>query len=206
MNKTIAMTAAGLLLSSAAAMAQTPATPSQQPNTPPAMNATPLRQEMTQSLQKSGFTDVKVVPDSFFVQAKDKSGNPVSMLISPNSVTELVDAANQGNASAPGSQAGTPFVSNAGGDMLSSKLIGTDVHNATNQDIGTIKDVAVKSGRVQAYVLSVGGFLGMGDHYVAVSPQALTINYDTNSKAPHATMNTTEAQLRAAPAFQYANG
>jgi hypothetical protein len=206
MNKTIAMTAAGLLLSSAAAMAQTPATPSQQPSTPPAMNATPLRQEMTQSLQKSGFTDVKVVPDSFFVQAKDKSGNPVSMLISPNSVTELVDAANPGSASAPGSQAGTPFVSNAGGDMLSSKLIGTDVHNATNQDIGTIKDVAVKSGRVQAYVLSVGGFLGMGDHYVAVSPQALTINYDTNSKSPHATMNTTEAQLRAAPAFQYANG
>ena len=103
-------------------------------------------------------------------------------------------------------QNGSPFVANAGADMLSSKLIGTDVHNSTNQDIGTIKDVAVKDGRVQAYVLSVGGFLGMGEHYVAVAPRALTIGYDANTRAIHGTMNVTQAELRAAPAFQYANG
>ena len=34
-----------------------------------------------------GFTDVKVVPDSFLVSAKDKQGYPVTMLIGPNSLT-----------------------------------------------------------------------------------------------------------------------
>ena len=43
----------------------------------------------------------------------------------------------------------------------------------------------------------------MGDHYVAVAPQALNINYDSGSKTPHATLDATQAQLKAAPAFQY---
>ena len=108
------------------------------------MNATPLRQDLADSLKKSGFTDVKVVPDSFFVQAKDKSGNPISMLISPNSVTEMtnVPIGVAGGASANG-QTGSTFVASAAGDTLSSKLVGTDVHNSANQDIGTIKDVAM---------------------------------------------------------------
>jgi hypothetical protein len=210
MTKTLAITAAGLLLCSAAAIAQTTGTTSTTPDkssaTPPALNATPLRQEMADSLKKAGFTDVKVVPDSFFVQAKDKSGNPVAMLINPNSMTELVGATTQADAATPGSQNGGTFVSSTEGDMLSSKLIGADVHNSTKQDIGTIKDVAMKGGMVQAYVLSVGGFLGMGDHYVAVAPSALTIQYDAASKTTHATMNATQAELRSAPSFQFANG
>ena len=38
-----------------------------------------------------------------------------------------------------------------------------------NKNIGKIKDIALNQhGRAQAYILSVGGFLGVGDHYVAV--------------------------------------
>ena len=209
--KTLSMTVGGLFLFSVAAMAQT--TPSASAQQPQANgNGTSLRQEMTDNLKQAGFTDVHVAPDSFFVQAKDKSGNPVAMLVGPNSVTELVDAMPQNGAARTGAHAngamqnGSPFVANAQSDLLGSKLIGTDVRNSTNQDVGTIKDLAMKNGLVQAYVVNVGGFLGMGDHYVAVAPEALTISYDAKAKAVHATMNTTQAELRSAPAFQYANG
>ncbi len=77
------------------------------------------------------------------------------------------------------------------------------MHNNTNQDIGTIKDVAYSGTGVKASIVGVGGFLGMGDHYLAVSPSAIHVIYDTNAKTWHATMNTTADQLKAAPEFKY---
>lgn len=87
--------------------------------------------------------------------------------------------------------------------MLSAKVVGTKVNNNASQDIGTIKDVAYNGTSIKAYILGVGGFLGMGDHYVAVSPSAITVDYDSKSKEWHATMNTKEDQLKAAPEFKY---
>jgi sporulation protein YlmC with PRC-barrel domain len=55
------------------------------------------------------------------------------------------------------------------GEWRSSKLIGVDVYNEANEKIGAIQELIVdKSGRVENIVLGVGGFLGMGEHYVAV--------------------------------------
>jgi sporulation protein YlmC with PRC-barrel domain len=55
------------------------------------------------------------------------------------------------------------------GEWRSSKLIGIDVYNEANEKIGAIEDLIVdKSGRVENVILGVGGFLGMGEHYVAV--------------------------------------
>ena len=51
-----------------------------------------------------------------------------------------------------------------------SKLAGVDVYNEANEKIGDINDVILdKSGKVANVILGVGGFLGMGEHYVAVS-------------------------------------
>ena len=55
------------------------------------------------------------------------------------------------------------------GEWRSSKLIGVDVYNEANEKIGAIEDLIVdKSSRVENVILGVGGFLGMGEHYVAV--------------------------------------
>jgi sporulation protein YlmC with PRC-barrel domain len=55
------------------------------------------------------------------------------------------------------------------GEWRSSKLIGLDVYNDANQKIGAIEELIVdKSSKVENVVLGVGGFLGMGEHYVAV--------------------------------------
>ena len=49
----------------------------------------PLRQQVRDNLAKAGFTDIRVMPTSFMVRAKDQSGNPVMMVINPDSFTEV---------------------------------------------------------------------------------------------------------------------
>jgi sporulation protein YlmC with PRC-barrel domain len=55
------------------------------------------------------------------------------------------------------------------GDWRASKLVGLSVYNDNNESIGSINDLLTdKSGNIKAAVISVGGFLGMGAHLVAV--------------------------------------
>jgi len=57
----------------------------------------------------------------------------------------------------------------AKGEWQSSKLIHMNVYNAQNEKIGDIKELMLdKSGKVEDVVIGVGGFLGMGEHDVAV--------------------------------------
>lgn len=60
------------------------------------------------------------------------------------------------------------------GQWRASKLVGVNVYNEANEKIGDINDVIVdKSGKVDLVVLGVGGFLGAGEHYVAVPMERL---------------------------------
>ena len=87
---------------------------------------------------------------------------------------------------------------------MSSKVVGLDIYNTDNKDIGQIKDIALNgNGRSQAYIVSVGGFLGLGEHYVAVNPSAVKVSYNEQDKKWHASMNATADQLKAAPEFKY---
>src|ERR1700743_2555161 len=56
------------------------------------------------------------------------------------------------------------------GEWRASKLVGVNVYNDANEKIGDINDVILdKAGKVENVILGVGGFLGMGEHYVAVA-------------------------------------
>jgi hypothetical protein len=55
------------------------------------------------------------------------------------------------------------------GDWRTSKVVGLNVYNDQNQNVGSINDLLTdKTGSIKAVVLSVGGFLGMGSRYVAI--------------------------------------
>jgi hypothetical protein len=87
--------------------------------------------------------------------------------------------------------------------VLSSKLIGLAVQDGANDKVGEIKDLALQNGRLFGYILSVGGFLGMGEHYVAVQPGSIGLTWDHSSEKWKATINATKDQLKAAPEFKY---
>ena len=55
------------------------------------------------------------------------------------------------------------------GEWRASKLVGVNVYNQANEKIGDINDVILdKSGKASKVIIGVGGFLGMGEHNVAV--------------------------------------
>src|SRR3954463_3849458 len=55
------------------------------------------------------------------------------------------------------------------GQWRASKLKGLDVYNNSNEKIGDIREVLLnRDGKVEAVVIGVGGFLGLGEHDVAV--------------------------------------
>src|SRR2546430_15206182 len=54
-------------------------------------------------------------------------------------------------------------------EIRASKMIGSSVYDVQNRNIGTVKDLVLsKAGAVDAVVIDVGSFLGMGGKYVAV--------------------------------------
>jgi sporulation protein YlmC with PRC-barrel domain len=55
------------------------------------------------------------------------------------------------------------------GDWRTSKVVGLSVYNSKDENIGSISDLLMdKSGNIKAAVIGVGGFLGMGEHLVAI--------------------------------------
>jgi sporulation protein YlmC with PRC-barrel domain len=83
--------------------------------------------------------------------------------------------------------------------MGANTLIGNDVYNLKNEDLGDIKEIMLdmRTGRVSYAVLSFGGFLGMGEKLFAVPWNALTL--DTQNK--RFTLNVEKDRLESAPGF-----
>ena len=87
-----------------------------------------------------------------------------------------------------------------GRGLRTSKVVGMTVVNDANETLGTIDDLIVMPNETVPYaVLSVGGFLGMGSHYVVV-PYATLETRDKKMLLPHATKDS----LKALPVFKYA--
>ena len=55
------------------------------------------------------------------------------------------------------------------GNWRASKLVGLSVYNEKNESVGSISDMLTdKNGKIVAVVIGIGGFLGVGEHLVAV--------------------------------------
>ena len=76
-------------------------------------------------------------------------------------------------------------------EIRASKMIGSAVYDMQNQKIGSVDDVILnKDGKVDAVVIDVGSFLGMGGKSVAVEPNELKT--DNN----RLTLDRTKEQLK----------
>lgn len=82
---------------------------------------------------------------------------------------------------------------------IKKSVIGSNVVNAQNEDLGKIEDVVADatSGRIAYAVLSFGGFLGMGDKYFAIPWEALRFNLNDKSVM----LNVDKRVLENAPGF-----
>lgn len=86
-------------------------------------------------------------------------------------------------------------------DLRAEELMGTTVYGADDANIGEIGDILMTAdGKIDAYVIDVGGFLGVGEKKVAVGSDNLAFMAGADGKKYLYTTFTKE-QLDAQPAY-----
>lgn len=99
---------------------------------------------------------------------------------------------------APTAATATTVSTTASGQWRTSKMDGLKVYNEANENIGTINDLLMdKTGAIKIAVIGVGGFLGVGEHLVAVPYEKLKFVNEavayTGAKPAATTTTTTGA-------------
>lgn len=85
---------------------------------------------------------------------------------------------------------------------LATKFKGTDVVGSDNQKIGDVSDILFdKTGKVEAFVISVGGFLGVGSKEVALAPSSFDVVPGQNGSADKLKLAATKDELKNAQNF-----
>ncbi|MGH6768593.1 MAG: PRC-barrel domain-containing protein [Xanthobacteraceae bacterium] len=65
--------------------------------------------------------------------------------------------------------------------MLASRFKGTDVVGSDNEKIGDVTDMLFsQDGKIEAYIVGVGGFLGIGQKDIALAPSSFEVVRDNN--------------------------
>jgi sporulation protein YlmC with PRC-barrel domain len=86
--------------------------------------------------------------------------------------------------------------------LLVSNIYSETIYDPNEKKVGKIEDMVLdKSGRVNAAILSVGGFLGVGDKDVAVPFDAIKVT-EKNNKI-WLTIDATKDALKAAPSVGF---
>ena len=141
-----------------------------------------------------------------------KSPSAASSTSSPSSATtgQASSASPSPSASSTASTSSTSgsqqFVSSQQTNQwLSSKFIGIDVVGADDKKIGDVSDVLFdQQGKIEAYVIGVGGFLGIGAKDVALAPSAFQVVPGDKSKneSDKLKLSMTKDELKNASTFE----
>jgi len=110
-------------------------------------------------------------------------------------------------AASPPAQAAAPdqhvIASQKPDQWLASKFSGTDVVSADDKKVGDVADILFdREGKVLAYVVSIGGFLGIGGKSVAVAPGAFQIVKGANGAADKLKIAMSQEQLKQMARFE----
>jgi len=85
--------------------------------------------------------------------------------------------------------------------VLATSFIGSSVFTSSDENIGDINDLIFDDkGMIQAAIVGVGGFLGMGEKDVALPISKITVTRDENN-AIKLTVQASREELERAPAF-----
>ena len=85
--------------------------------------------------------------------------------------------------------------------LADEEVIGKDVVNVRDEKVGTIADLVMdQDQKLVGAVLSVGGFLGIGEKWVAIPVDQ--IDFPSDDQPARLLIAVTEEQLKNAPDFQ----
>jgi sporulation protein YlmC with PRC-barrel domain len=124
----------------------------------------------------------------------------------PTPKADTVPAPKSSSMSMPAGSSSAQFINSQKPDQyLASKFKGTDVVGSDGQKIGDVSDILFdKDGKIEAYVVGVGGFLGIGTKDVALAPSAFQVIPGDKSKneSDKLKLSMTKDQLKQAANFE----
>lgn len=207
MNKhVLALSTALTILAFTPAMAQeqAPAVPAVDCTLPEnANNAACVNQQMNQ-------TDTQT-------QDQTGTGTTTTTITPEPDTTTTGQTGTQGTDTGTGSTVTTTTTTQGGGQLLvpadqlnsaqmmsASDYIGKTVYDQAGNNIGEVNDLIVSGdGNVEAVILGVGGFLGIGEKDVAVHTQAVQMVQDGDTQ--RLVVQATKETLEAAPSYDRAS-
>lgn len=87
-----------------------------------------------------------------------------------------------------GLMAGTALAQSSKGEWRTSKMVGVNVYNDSNEKLGSIDELIMnKEGKIDKVIIGVGGFLGVGQRDIAVNFDQLKF---TDQPLPSTTAST----------------
>lgn len=143
----------------------------------------------------------------------DTAANPTTTPTEDTAQTPATGTATEDTAQTPATPTeDTAQAPAAGGDYLTAQsdeqisantYIGQSVYNSGDESIGKISDlIMAKTGGVDAAIIGVGGFLGIGEKWVAVPFEKIAITQVPDSDDVKLTTTETAESLQAAPEFK----
>jgi hypothetical protein len=172
-----------ILMATVATLALTVPAVAQDQAKPPdtGQTASPPAEQMEQNLQKEG------APEGTAEQAPTQ----------PPAMTEDQPAEQE---AAPPEEMAFLTVQDDAQILASDEVIGTAVHNINDEEVGSIADLVMdQDHKLAGVVLSVGGFLGVGDKWVAVPVEQIEL--PKGDQPARLLLAVTEEQLTNAPDF-----
>jgi sporulation protein YlmC with PRC-barrel domain len=123
-----------------------------------------------------------------------------TVLVVFTSLVIAAGAANSGAQTAGVSVSTTEMVEVATGWSAKKQILGENVYNDVGDKVGEINDLIVTPNKALSYaIVGVGGFLGVGEHEIAVPVGRLK-----QEKGKIVLPGATKEVLKAAPKFEYA--
>ena len=109
-----------------------------------------------------------------------------------------------GTTSTPSAAGKADFVAKQSSEQhLASKFNGTDVIGTDDKKIGDVSDVLFdKDHKVIAFIVGVGGFLGIGQKDVAIAPASFKAVPGKDPSDMKLQLSMTKDELKAAPTFE----
>ena len=98
MQKASEIIAIGAILLSASQFASAQTSPGQ--TQPTAEKSSALRDELKDALQQAGFKNIRIISESFLVRALDQNGDPIVMVVRPDSLKTVRAPSDEGEANA----------------------------------------------------------------------------------------------------------
>ncbi|MGF0539069.1 PRC-barrel domain-containing protein [Agrobacterium sp. ES01] len=87
-------------------------------------------------------------------------------------------------------------------DLTADALKGASVYGAKDEDVGDVAEVLLNDdGTVKQLVLDIGGFLGMGEHRIAVNLDEVNIMRNADGDDVRVYVDSTEEALKAQPEY-----